>query len=90
MPYIRPVGDLRTNSGEIVSIVTKENKPVFLTRHGKGEMVLISMEEYDRLTGLNELYAAVDQGLEDVKAGRVKDAKTVMAQLREDMRNGSV
>lgn len=90
MPYIRPIGDLRTNSGEIQKIVLEDKQPVFLTRHGIGSMVLLSMEEYDRLVGLQELYLAIDEGIEDIEAGRTVDAKEFMKKLREDISDGRI
>ena len=90
MPYIRPIGDLRTNSGDIQKIVLEEKQPVFLTKHGVGSMVLLNLEEYDRLVGLHELYAAVDEGLGDIKAGRITDAKSFMRKLQEDIASGNL
>ena len=49
MIQIKPVSDLRNKFAEIETIV-KTGSPVFLTKNGYGAMVVLSMEEYSRLT----------------------------------------
>lgn len=46
---IRPVSDLRNKFSEIEKTV-KNGQPVFLTKNGYGTMVVMSIEEYSRLT----------------------------------------
>ena len=56
MPIIRPVSDLRNNFNEISELCHAENEPVFVTRQGKGDMVVMSLAHYEMLTHLFELY----------------------------------
>lgn len=49
MIQIRPVSDLRNKFTEIESTV-KTGSPVYLTKNGYGSMVVLSIEEYSRLT----------------------------------------
>lgn len=49
MPEIRPVSDLRNKFAEIEKVV-QEGKPVYLTRNGYGSMVVMSIQEYSKLT----------------------------------------
>lgn len=49
MIQIRPVSDLRNKFSDIEKIV-KNGEPVYLTKNGYGSMVVISIEEYSRLT----------------------------------------
>lgn len=53
MINIRPVSDLRNKFNEIESQV-KTGEPVYLTKNGYGTMVIMSIEEYSRLTNLVE------------------------------------
>ena len=46
---IRPVSDLRNKFPEVEKLV-EGGEPVFLTKNGYGSMVVISLEEYERLT----------------------------------------
>lgn len=50
MIQIRPVSDLRNKFPEIESVVN-EGQPVYLTKNGYGSMVVMSIEQYSRLTG---------------------------------------
>ena len=49
MNSIRPVSDLRNNFAEISRQVHETKKPVFLTKNGFGDMVVMSMEVYHQL-----------------------------------------
>lgn len=49
MIQIRPVSDLRNNFTELEKEV-KNGQPIFLTKNGYGTMVLLSIEEYSKLT----------------------------------------
>ena len=49
MIQIRPVSDLRNKFPEIESVVNS-GQPVYLTKNGYGTMVVMSLEEYSRLT----------------------------------------
>lgn len=50
MINIRPVSDLRNKFPEVEEIVLTSNSPVFLTKNGYGTMVLMSIEQYSKLT----------------------------------------
>lgn len=47
MPHIRPVSDLRNNFADISKIVHETAEPVFLTKNGYGDMVVMSIEAYE-------------------------------------------
>ena len=56
MPIIKPISDLRNNFNEISELCHKENEPIFITRQGKGDMVVMSQTHYEMLNNLMELY----------------------------------
>ena len=56
MKKIRPVSDLRNNFSEISKIVHETAEPVFLTKNGFGDMVVLSMEAYENLQFNSEVY----------------------------------
>jgi prevent-host-death family protein len=55
MPVIRPISDLRNRTMEISELCHNEDQPVFITRNGKGDMVVMSQAHYERLNNLIEL-----------------------------------
>ena len=56
MKMIRPVSDLRNNFAEISKTVHETAKPVFLTKNGYGDMVVLSMEAFESLQFESEVY----------------------------------
>lgn len=56
MKMIRPVSDLRNNFADISRIVHETSQPVFLTKNGYGDMVVLSMEAYEKLQFESEVY----------------------------------
>ena len=56
MPLIRPISDLRNKAMEISELCHSEDQPIFITRNGKGDMVVMSQAHYERLQHLLELY----------------------------------
>ena len=56
MKMIRPVSDLRNHFADISRIVHETKQPVFLTKNGYGDMVVLSMEAYENLQLESEIY----------------------------------
>ena len=56
MNMIRPVSDLRNNFADISRTVHETAQPVFLTKNGYGDMVVLSMEAYENLQFESEVY----------------------------------
>ena len=86
MPTIRPSSDLRNNYNEISAFCHEHSEPVFITKNGKGDLAVLSIEAYEMLCGKHELYRLIDEGLEDEKAGRVKPFREAMAEIREELK----
>ncbi|PHP52762.1 type II toxin-antitoxin system Phd/YefM family antitoxin [Actinomyces ruminis] len=59
MPVIRPISDLRNKFTEISATVHESDRPVFLTRNGVGDMVVMSIEHYEALTLNQEITEAL-------------------------------
>ncbi len=69
MPIIKPVSDLRNNFNEISEICHKEGEPVFITRNGQGDMVVMSMAFYERQQALLELYQKIGEAEAESHSG---------------------
>jgi len=61
MPNIRPISDLRNKSNEISEFCKSTLEPVFITKNGIGDMVVMSMEAYERQQAQLELYAKLSE-----------------------------
>ena len=86
MPRIRPISDLRNNANEISDFCRQTREPVYITRNGSGDMVVLSIEEYERQQALIELYGKLAEAEQEGAAGAPReDFLTVARQLREDV-----
>ena len=61
MKSIRPVSDLRNSFAAISRDVHESGQPVFLTKNGAGDMVVMSMEAYEAMAFESEVYAALKE-----------------------------
>ena len=68
MPVIKPISDLRNKAKEISDLCHRENEPVFITRNGESDLVVLSQAHYDRLQAQLELYRKLGEA--EVEAGR--------------------
>ncbi len=49
MPDIRPISDLRSRFAEISKLAHENGEPIFLTKNGYGDLVVLSVEAYEVL-----------------------------------------
>ena len=82
MPQIRPMTDLR-NTNEISELCHAKNEPIFITKNGYGDLVVMSIEAYDKLIGNNEIDAAISAAEKDsAEDGVLMDAREALSSLR--------
>lgn len=72
MPQIIPIRDLK-NTSQISEICHSSNEPVFVTKNGYGDMVIMSIEVYEKLTKAEK----------SVTNGNVSDAIESIKNIRE-------
>ncbi len=82
MPQIRPITDLR-NTNEISDICHARREPVFITKNGYGDLVVMSIETYEAMVETAAMDAAISEAeAEYEQNGQLHDAKEAMASLR--------
>jgi prevent-host-death family protein len=87
MPLIRPISDLRNRAVEISKLCHSEDQPVFITRNGKGDMVVMSQAHYERLQSMIELYQKLGEAeVLDASGERGITHEKLMKRLREKIR----
>ena len=75
MPLIRPSTDLR-NTTEISEICHTKKEPIFITKNGYGDMVIMSMETYNELLEARATDEAIREAEEEYNAeGILLDAR---------------
>ena len=85
MPTIRPSADLRNHYNEISAFCKQYSEPVFITKNGKGDLAVLSIDAYERLCGKYELYNLLNKGLEDEKAGRIRPFREAIIDIRKEI-----
>ena len=83
IPEIRPVSDLRNKFSDISRKVHESNTPVYLTKNGRGDMVVMSLEAYEKNLFESEIFLKLKEA--EYQAASVKKRFShdeVMAELR--------
>lgn len=84
MPSIRPISDLRNSANDISDFCRQSREPVYITRNGTGDMVVMNIEEYERQMALIDLYGKLAVAKAEISSGAVgEDFMTVARQMRE-------
>ncbi len=82
MPQIRPITDLR-NTNEISDICHAKKEPVFITKNGYGDLVVMSIETYEEMLETAATDTAIAAAEADyAQTGRLHDAQTTLSALR--------
>ena len=82
MPQIIPIRDLK-NTSQISEICHSSNEPVFVTKNGYGDMVIMSMEAYEKAIYMNSVYEKLSKAEESVANGNVSDAAESIENIRK-------
>lgn len=81
---IRPVSDLRNNFAEISRIVHDTSQPVFLTKNGYGDMVVLSMEAFENMQLESEVYFKLKEAEKEAKTNNKRfSSKNVLDVAKE-------
>ncbi|MDR3263011.1 MAG: type II toxin-antitoxin system Phd/YefM family antitoxin [Clostridiales bacterium] len=70
MPIIKPASELRNNYVAMTALAKETRQPIYLTKNGTGDMVLMTMEEYDKREALLNIYESLSEGEVALKAGK--------------------
>ncbi|MDR2570336.1 MAG: type II toxin-antitoxin system Phd/YefM family antitoxin [Oscillospiraceae bacterium] len=69
MPNIRPISDLRNNSNEISEFCRTSREPVFITKNGVGDMVVLSIDMFERQQAQLDLYGKLAEAEAETNSG---------------------
>ena len=83
MPLIMPIKDLR-NTTEISNLAHKEQEPIFITKNGYSDLVVMSSELYDKFAKINRVDQAIYESEQEIlKGAEALDADLVFAELKK-------
>ena len=81
MPQIIPIKDLK-NTSEISDMCHKAAEPIYVTKNGYGDMVIMSMETYESTMRQIAMYRDIEISEKQIKVGQVKDARTALREMK--------
>lgn len=82
MPRIIPIRDLK-NTAAVSQMCSESKEPVYITKNGYGDMVIMSMEAYEDLIDTASIDAAIGRAeSEYARTHESHDARTALASLR--------
>ena len=81
MPKIIPIKELK-NTGNISELCHSSCEPIFVTKNGFNDMVVMSDEVYNQIMGKIRLYHIVSEAEEDIEQNNLIDSNSVFSELR--------
>ena len=87
MPKIEPSSELRNKYNEISQFCHEYNEPVYITKNGKGDLAVMSIETFERLVGKFELHKLLDKGIDAINKGQVRSFDKVIDEVKKDLEN---
>ena len=82
MPQIIPINKLK-NTSKISEICHKADEPIYVTKNGYGDMVIMSMEIYEGIMRQVNMYRELEMSEQQIIEGKTKDARRALAEMRE-------
>ena len=81
MPQIIPIKELKKTS-EISEMCHKADEPIYITKNGYGDMVIMSMENYEAVMRQLAMYCDIEISEKQIENGQTKDARSALKEMR--------
>ena len=82
MPQIIPIKDLK-NTSDISEMCHRTDEPIYVTKNGYGDMVIMSIESYEHTMKQLKMYEDFEVSERQIKEGKVKDARESLLSIRK-------
>ena len=82
MPHIIPIRDLK-NTGAISQMCNQSDEPIYITKNGYGDMVIMSMKLFENSLFMQNVYNKLAESEIDFETGRRSNAKESLNRIRE-------
>lgn len=79
---IRPITYLR-NTKEISNLCKETSEPIYITNNGEEDMVIMSVETYEREQMLMDIYRKLGEAEKEIREGKLLDGKEVFKKLKD-------
>ena len=81
MPQIIPINNLK-NTSEVSDLAHSVDEPIYVTKNGYGDMVLMSMETFEGVSAALKMYQSLLTSEKQITEGRTRDAKESLNSIR--------
>lgn len=81
MPRIIPIRDLK-DTAAISQMCSESTEPVYITKNGYGDMVIMSMKAYEEKMYLMDVYEKLAEAEDEIREGKTVDARQALKGLR--------
>ncbi len=81
MPQIIPIKELKDTT-RISELCHASSEPIYITKNGYGDMVVMSMETYEATIRKDQIYKELEISERQVAEGKTRPAKEALANLR--------
>ena len=82
MPHIIPIRDLKDTTA-ISRMCSESDEPVYITKNGYGDMVIMSMKTYEEKMFMADVYARLAEAESEIREGKTSNAREGLKVLRE-------
>ena len=82
MPQIIPIRDLK-NTSEISQKCRESREPIFITKNGYGDMVIMSMQLYEEIIARQDVYEKLAVAKKQIEEGKTRDGMLVLDDIRK-------
>ena len=82
MPQIMPIKDLKDTSS-ISEKCHNANEPIFITKNGYGDMVIMSIELFEETQKKWSMYSDIDLSEQQIKEGKTKNARKALSAVSD-------
>lgn len=82
MPKIIPIKELK-NTAQISDLCHSSDEPIYVTKNGYGDMVIMSVESFENTMKQLNMYKEIEISEKQIAEGKTKDARESLASLKE-------
>ncbi|MHB1042476.1 MAG: type II toxin-antitoxin system prevent-host-death family antitoxin [Eubacteriales bacterium] len=82
MPRIIPIRDLK-NTSEISKMCQEATEPIYITKNGYGDMVIMSVKMYEEKLFMLDVYNKLAAAEAQIAEGKVLDGDASLKSIRE-------
>ena len=83
MPQIIPIKDLK-DTAKVSEMCHKSADPIFVTKNGYGDMVLMSMETFEEMHQKEQLYRELEISENEIRGGKTRSAREALSDVRKN------